>query len=628
MKIHRAWIRATAAAAVAVVGIQVAHGQYAPYGTVQPSSQPYSNVAPYGVPQGGTPAFPIYPPATMVAPVQQQVAYPTTPQTAQVPAAPPVTAVAPQAAQASANVAAAPQQAQPQYVAQYPSAPYPAVQQQAVQPNYPMVAGKTNGHTASYNGPTPAASSEPLPTPAGSANGNGAATSYDPNYGGYPVGGAGCNCGYPNTGGHYGGYPVDGYGSVAPDYGIGQYLDGGDGGSQWFGGVYGLYMTRSDPAYRKYTVGVDTDDTGTPYFPVAGDTENFSRCGYLIPDWRWGYEVRLGSTFRLGDDCGGCDYGNTCNGCDCNCAPCCAPTFAWEVAFWSLDRDVQQQYVDTPIPGGSNFRYYGMVNYAGLEYDDGTNGLNPVNTYYNYQLPIDGTGDFGPGDDQTVLAQRVRTNFWAQNLELNFLRLPIYSGGCDPCGCDPCAPAFTLTGLCGVRYFRVDDDFEFGTAWGDVGDTFGGWTYNSPNELYHDIQVENHLVGFQLGANMCYNIARRWSAFCDTNFGLYNNYMTHYQAIYNGAGLPVVFEQDGREATIVSKKNDVAFLGEMRLGGAYSFTQNCRGVLAYRAIAISGVALSQEQIRPEYSNWSDTARIDADSSIIIHGVQTGIEFAY
>jgi hypothetical protein len=620
MKIHRAWIRATAAAVVASIGTQVAVGQYAPYGTAPPyPSQPYPNVAPYGVPQN---VAPVYPTSTQSPQIQQQqAAYPTTQAPATTPAAP--------AAQTGAYRAPAPQYAQPQYVAQYP----------AVQPSYPVVAGKANGQSMSHNGPTPASPNEQLPTPPASMNGNGGAANYDPSYGGYPVGGAGCNCSYPNTGGYNGGYPGDGYGGVAPDYGIGQYMDGVDDGSQWFGGVYGLYMTRSKPAYRRYTVGVDSVAEGaspaTPYFPTAADTENESDCSLLIPDWRTGYEVRFGCTFDFGDDCDSCDYGNACGGngdacggcnsCESSCEPCCTQTYAWEVAFWSLDRDVQNQYVDGPLT--TNFRYYGMVNYAGLEYDDGTNGVLPVNTYYNYQIGITGTGDFGT--DQTVLAQRVRTNFWAQNLELNFLRLPLYCGGGDPCGCDPCAPAFSLTGLCGLRYFRCDDDFEFGTAWGDPStDTFNGWTYDSPNELYHDIQVENHLVGFQLGANMNYNVASRWSTFWDTNFGLYNNYITHYQSLYNGSGLPVVFSQDGREATVVSKKNDVAFLGEMRLGGAYNFTNHCRGVLAYRAIAISGLALSQEQIKPEYSNWTDTANIDADSSIIIHGVQTGVEFAY
>jgi hypothetical protein len=288
--------------------------------------------------------------------------------------------------------------------------------------------------------------------------------------------------------------------------------------------------------------------------------------------------------------------------------------YAWEVAWWGIEGDVQQQFVDGPLT--PNFRYYGMINYAGLEYDDG-GGAAPVNDYYNYQIPITGLGA------ETVLAQRVRTNFWAQNFELNILRLPLYSGGC---GCD-CAPAFSMTGLCGVRYFRTDDDLEFGTEWDTGGGTFDGWG-NGTNELFHDINMENNLVGFQLGANMNYSVATRWNFFWDTNFGVYNNYITQHQRLYNPLVGDATFAQDGRDMDVDSNKDDIAFLGEMRLGGGYMFADHWRATLAYRAIGISGVALAPEQIQPQYTNWADTARIHSDGSIVIHGIQAGVECVY
>ena len=42
--------------------------------------------------------------------------------------------------------------------------------------------------------------------------------------------------------------------------------------------------------------------------------------------------------------------------------------------------------------------------------------------------------------------------------------------------------------------------------------------------------------------------------------------------------------------TVSSNKDDVAFLGELRVGGSYDFTCHWRGVLAYRAVGLSGVA--------------------------------------
>jgi len=66
----------------------------------------------------------------------------------------------------------------------------------------------------------------------------------------------------------------------------------------------------------------------------------------------------------------------------------------------------------------------------------------------------------------------------------------------------------------------------------------------------------------------------------------------------------------------------------MRLGGAYDFTCHWRGVIAYRALAAAGLALSDEQIRPEFSNWANMARIDSNGSMIIHGLQVGVECSY
>ncbi len=40
--------------------------------------------------------------------------------------------------------------------------------------------------------------------------------------------------------------------------------------------------------------------------------------------------------------------------------------YAWEVAWWGLGDERQEQFVDGPVPNPGTFRYYGMVNYAGL----------------------------------------------------------------------------------------------------------------------------------------------------------------------------------------------------------------------------------------------------------------------
>jgi hypothetical protein len=156
---------------------------------------------------------------------------------------------------------------------------------------------------------------------------------------------------------------------------------------------------------------------------------------------------------------------------------------------------------------------------------------------------------------------------------------------------------------------------------------YDGTDWMPVDDMFHDILVENDLVGFQLGANMNYCVACKWNVFADTNFGLYNNHISHYQRVYGESG-PATYIEEGRDATVRSSKDDIAFLGELRLGGAYDISCHWRAVLAYRAVAIAGVALATDQIKPEMSNWAETARIDSNGSIIIHGVQAGFECRY
>jgi len=598
MKIHRAWIRATAAAAtIATFGGQFAAGQsqYGPYATTPQTS----TVARYGVQPTQPPVYP-------------STGFPSTDYR---------TAALPESSPSSQQPAYTP--ARPPY--QPPQYKSPQYQSAATRPSTLLMARKPKS-SVTPNAPTAAGGteqSEDLPAPNSASAMSGASAT--PSYQASPYPSTDATNGYFASDPGYAGYGIGGYGY--PGCGIDGCQDDCNDGSQWFGGVYGLYMPRSRPSYRRYTVGVDTGVTGTPYYPASTDTENESSCGYLDPDWREGVEVRFGSTFGIGDSCDygtACDfggYGNACGGDSCGCQPCCTPCcqqmFAWEVAWWGMNREVQEQYVDGPLT--ATFRYYGMVNYAGLEYDEdgaGVGAAAPVNDFYNYQIPITGVGT------ERVVAQRVRTNFWSQNLELNIFRLPLYTGGC---GCD-CASPFSLTGLCGVRYFRFGDDLEFATEWRDTG-SFDGWG-NGTNELFHQVQMENQLLGFQLGVDMNYCVASRWNVFWDTNFGLYNNHINEYQRMYNPINGPAQFTQDGRNATVLASTNAVAFLGEMRLGGGYLFTQHLRGILAYRAIAISGVGLAPDQIKPEYSNWADTALIDTDGSIIIHGIQAGFECNY
>ena len=676
MKIHLTWIqataiRATAAAAMAFAGSEAALAQYAPYGTTGygAAPQPYSATQPYAAPQQYAPqAYVPQQPAAAPQQYPQTAAYGTpaynassvlaqgysTPITNPAPAytAQPARPTAYQPTPQPPSYAVRPQQYTQQPPAQQPYAAYP---QTAMRPTYPSLAQNNNTPTPA-TGAAPS-SSEALPTPApinggnnsGSMNGGNmggsdmssmsnaqAAQGYDM---GYQNSGAACGCGA-------GGYPTTGAcgasscGCGQQDYGISSYFNQGCSGRQWFGGVYYLFMDRTNPSDSRLAVRFDTVGPTYPYYPQSQTT--ILRTSDAEDGFRSGGEIRFGSTFGIGSACDTCDsgcggYGGCNSGCGCNA--CENQQYAWEAAWWALDKDVTTASYTDQAPG-DQIQIFGMKNFAGVLYDrTGGNTYAPLNNYTNYSDPVPAVPNTPPvdGDIRTVSVS-VRTSFALDNIELNFLRLPMMCGcsapacnsgcgygdcggygGCNSgCGCEQpcCGSAFTMTGLCGIRFLRIDDDFRFGDSYRFY-DSVNG---NTDATLNFDRSVDNLLTGFQWGENMNYCIACRWNIFLDSTFGVFDNHMNVYQHFSDNIG--------GNFAvpTYRSSKDDVAFLGELRIGGSYDISCHWRAVLAYRAVGITGIASSTDL--PDFTDVSDAQHINSDRSVVIHGVQAGVECRY
>ena len=634
MKVQLGWLRVVVAFATAA-GVAPAFAQYAPYRPVPQAQAGYSPAAAQpGTAAAGQPVSNPQP--------QQQPSTGVTGQTAYQPAQ----AYVAQATQPNTYAGYPVQSGAPQTYAQA----YPQGYAQGYPTTYTAMAPQAGQPTPAQPS-VPSGAVEVMPVPSGSAPSmsSGPATGMPAMQGmpmetmqGYPQAGqtAGGNCAtpYPSTNGA-------GANCYGQDYGLSGYFDNDACGTQWFGGVYYLYMERDNASFSRVTV--QADPGAYPYYPLERTTVLSTQ--NVDYDFNSGMEIRFGSSFTVGDGCSsGCNgYGNGYAGCNTGCGG--GQLYAWEAAFWGLDSENQWFQVTDSDMTDTN-RIYGMVNHAGLQYDDG-GGNRPVNEYYDYQMPIVDDNPPAAGDYR-VFSQRIRTNFRAHNAELNFLRIPVcnvgcstcssgcnsdscggysgcsngYSGGCETPSCGSGGPAFSMAALCGIRYFHIKDSFEMSTN--DYTYNGGGWVDTAYGwDMFDDIQVENHLAGFQLGVNMNYCVACKWNLFADSTFGVYNNHMTKYQRVYGPTGY-AEFIQEAREARVNSTKDDLSFLGEMRLGGSYDISCNWRAVLAYRAVAITGVGLASNQIGSEMSNWAEASRINSDGSIIIHGVQAGVECRY
>lgn len=499
---------------------------------------------------------------------------------------------------------------------------------EAVAPGYTQVPGYTQQ-------PAPAAQPnhnlQPMPS-------GGGYESYPQSYGqggcasnacgGYNTFDSGCGTGGCSTGGRLFGGRLGGYGRCGAGgcdvggcdsgCGVGSCFDGcGRGcGRKWFGGVYGLFMERAGSDWNPLAFSV-ADATPAGYYPAPADY--VLNRDDVTNTQHGGAEIRLGYVLGGRDCCG------------------CGPRYAIEVAYWGL---AQQENVAS-YDDQTGERLYGMVDYRGLEYDNGyVAGYRPLNHYYDNAPP---TADYATGWPNAIEVQRVTVSstFSAQNIEVNLLRLPMLSsgcgcatsscGGCDAggCGVNPCAGApcrasrCSVTTLLGVRYMRFDEDFYLRSDY--IEDPTGGaWV----DWVQHNVEADNHLVGLQLGCNGIYHMgcSGRFALHCNTNAGIFGNHMEVRQ-YFSGNG-DAQYDGGGNDFDIETEDDDIAMVAELRAGISCRVGCNWRLYTGYRAIGVSGVALSYDQIPSNFSSDQQVNYVNSEGSIFLHGLQAGLGCSY
>jgi hypothetical protein len=283
-------------------------------------------------------------------------------------------------------------------------------------------------------------------------------------------------------------------------------------------------------------------------------------------DWAGGFEVHLGRYFN----------------CGCN---------AIEAVYWGLFPGEEWAGVEVwETAGGLG----SSLAFDGVEYDDGTGPVAVLDIF------------------NTANAHYVARRNLFQNVELNVLGTP----SCFSCG-DSCCdrPSVQLGWLAGFRYFLFDEEFIFGA-----------------DEDPYQINVTNQLFGFQIGAGGDFLITQCLRTFANVRMGLFGNSIDHRSQIYGPAGHAYInnpgSSADGVTWDFYSYKADVAFLGELNLGGSWQLCDWARIVGGYRAVALTGVALTTEQIPTYFADVGGVRDIDSNGSLILHGAFAGLELNY
>jgi hypothetical protein len=257
---------------------------------------------------------------------------------------------------------------------------------------------------------------------------------------------------------------------------------------------------------------------------------------------------------------------------------CCPCEGGWEAIYWGV---------------------WGMNGQASVHSD--TNELSATMDMGNGVL-INGN----PATDyfDNAREHRITREDTFHNAELNWLITT--SGRCN----------FEVQWLAGFRYFNFSEDLTFASLAGTapVGAHLGG---NGADEGYLAMSCDNNLYGFQVGARA--NIGKgACRLFIEPKVGVFGNHITSRAYLHDGNFV------EGFD--IHDTKDDVSFLAQIDLGLNYDINCHWSVYGGYRAVAITGVALGDNQFPAFLAAADELADVDSNGSLILHGAFAGVEY--
>jgi len=179
--------------------------------------------------------------------------------------------------------------------------------------------------------------------------------------------------------------------------------------------------------------------------------------------------------------------------------------------------------------------------------------------------------------------------------------------------------------LGGFRWLQFDESLQY-TASIDTG------VYPvTPSDFFYNLEAQNRLLGFQLGARNEYCLGSKLRFFTGVKGGIFNNNIRTVQNLTDINGEIAQVNSGaaaGRPFSYEDEKNDVAFLGELDFGILYNLTNRSRIRLGYRAMGVSGVALAADQMPFLYNDPDELSRANSNGNLLLGGGYYGIEFCF
>lgn len=175
--------------------------------------------------------------------------------------------------------------------------------------------------------------------------------------------------------------------------------------------------------------------------------------------------------------------------------------------------------------------------------------------------------------------------------------------------------------LMGVRYIDIDERASL-TARGTNNNTFAN---NGARFFDYTVNTQNSLTGFQVGADLWYNLIPGVKIGGEGKTGVYNNRAHQNTAITANSLVGAVTEEvlTNRCAYVTQLSSQIVY----RLNYSWTFRSS------YQLMYIDGVALAAENFNPTppsifLPNSARTASLSNDAEIVLQGFTLGAEYSW
>jgi Putative beta barrel porin-7 (BBP7) len=271
---------------------------------------------------------------------------------------------------------------------------------------------------------------------------------------------------------------------------------------------------------------------------------------------------------------------------------------------------------------GLGFTYWGI--YPSSQQDDIYNTNYPISTYLDFGS-LNYNGNPGTNYWNNVFHQRIVTNQQINSVELNVLgNCGCGLWGCTSCmGCQ-CGPRLGTGWMMGLRYFQANDNFNF------YSDNADNVLDGSVNEIQYALRTRNNLLGFQIAGGLNYRVFNCFSLYGTSKAGIYGNHAIVNQAVYGSAGDATINNGafSGTGYRFQSSQTNLAFLGQLDLGGHYQVNKCWSIDGGYRLVGVTGLALTDGQIPGNFAYLSDAQRVNSGDCLLLHGGYVGATYCW